>query len=45
MSRWRSCRSIFAGKTLVEREKFFWRNSIKAYRWAARTAAQRVLVG
>lgn len=35
----------FAGKTLVEREKFFWRNSIAAYRWVARTAGQRVLVG
>lgn len=33
----------FAGKSLAEREKFFWRNSIRAYGWKPRTAEQRRL--
>jgi L-fuconolactonase len=33
----------FAAKSLDEREKFFWRNSIKAYNWKPRNAAQRRL--
>jgi predicted TIM-barrel fold metal-dependent hydrolase len=33
----------FAPKPLAEREKFFWRNSIRAYRWTPRTPQQRAL--
>lgn len=33
-----------AKKGLGAREKFFWRNSLKAYRWKPRTPAQRELV-
>ena len=35
--------AYFAGKTLAQREKFFWRNSVAAYRWLPRTVAQRRL--
>lgn len=30
----------FAGKTAAQREKYFWRNSIAAYRWKKRDASQ-----
>lgn len=33
----------FAGKSLAQREKFFWRNSIAAYKWKPRTTAQQKL--
>lgn len=36
-------KDYFATKTLAERERFFWRNSIKAYRWAPRSVQQRAL--
>jgi predicted TIM-barrel fold metal-dependent hydrolase len=37
-------RAYFAGKTRAQAEKYFWRNSIAAYRWKPRNAAQAALV-
>jgi predicted TIM-barrel fold metal-dependent hydrolase len=37
-------RAYFAGKTPQQAEKYFWRNSIAAYRWKPRSAAQKALV-
>ena len=37
-------RAYFAGKTRAQAEKYFWRNSIAAYRWTPRSAAQKALV-
>lgn len=34
----------FAGKTAAQREKYFWRNSIAAYRWKKRGASQSALL-
>jgi predicted TIM-barrel fold metal-dependent hydrolase len=36
-------RAYFAGKTRAQAEKYFWRNSIAAYRWKPRTPAQAAL--
>jgi L-fuconolactonase len=36
-------KSYFAGKSRAQQEKFFWRNSVRAYRWIARSSAQRHL--
>lgn len=33
-------RDYFAGKTAAQREKYFWRNSIQAYKWKKRSAEQ-----
>lgn len=35
--------AYFAPKSRAVQEKFFWRNSIAAYKWKPRTAAQRAL--
>lgn len=37
-------RAYFAGKTRAQAEKYFWRNSLAAYYWKPRNAAQRALV-
>lgn len=37
-------REYFATKTQAQAEKYFWRNSIKAYRWKPRNPAQAALV-
>lgn len=37
-------RAYFAGKTPQQAEKYFWRNSIAAYQWKPRSAAQKALV-
>lgn len=37
-------KAYFSGKPMIEQEKYFWRNSIEAYRWAARTPAQQALI-
>lgn len=35
--------AFYADRPRVEQEKYFWRNSLKAYKWQARSAAQRQL--
>lgn len=36
-------RAFFAGKSRLQQEKYFWRNSRAAYKWVPRTPAQRAL--
>lgn len=36
--------SYMAGKTVEEQARFFWGNSVKAYKWKARTPAQQALL-
>lgn len=37
-------KAYFAGKSVIQQEKYFWRNSIKIYKWKPRNAAQRALI-
>jgi L-fuconolactonase len=37
-------KAYYAGKPRAQAEKYFWRNSVAAYRWAPRNPAQRRLV-
>lgn len=39
----RIVREYFASKSRVAAEKYFWKNSVKAYKWKPRSAAQRGL--
>jgi L-fuconolactonase len=37
-------RAYFADKSRLQQEKYFWRNSLSAYKWQPRSAAQRALL-
>ena len=37
-------KAYFSGKTRIRQEKYFWRNSIKIYKWKPRNTAQRALI-
>jgi hypothetical protein len=40
----RIVQEYFVGKGRTAAKNYFWRNSIKCYKWVKRTAAQRPLV-
>jgi predicted TIM-barrel fold metal-dependent hydrolase len=38
-------RTFYADRPIIEQEKYFWRNSLAAYKWRARSPAQHHLIG